>query len=401
MNFEPSYTHALERLSRFVPKAGRDYAARRNYDRPAHPDVSTLSPYLRHRILTEAEVLAAVLGRHSAQAADKFIQEVFWRSYWKGWLELRPQIWGDYQLQLRAAIDDVQTQSGLRGEFEAACLGDTDIDCFNSWALEIVNTGYLHNHARMWFASIWIHTLRLPWQLGADFFLRHLLDGDPASNTLSWRWVAGLHTVGKSYLARASNIESYTDGRFKPAADAFADAPLPLADAPRPAPRPCPRGDRFFATARTGLLLHDDDLSPGYLLEVGLKPIATLGMSTAKSRSPLCVAELPLRFADSAVKATCARYADRLGNTATLTSGETSAEAIADWARDAEIDQIVTPYAPTGPNAEILDTLTAMLEARGIALHRIMRAYDSAAWPHATAGFFKFKAHIPALLEGI
>jgi deoxyribodipyrimidine photo-lyase len=64
---------------------------------------------------------------------------------------------------------------------------------------ELVETGYLHNHARMWFASIWIFTLRLPWELGADFFLRHLLDGDAASNTLSWRWVAGLHTKGKHY----------------------------------------------------------------------------------------------------------------------------------------------------------------------------------------------------------
>ncbi|WP_238189582.1 FAD-binding domain-containing protein [Methylobacterium frigidaeris] len=69
----------------------------------------------------------------------------------------------------------------------------------------------------MWFASIWIFSLRLPWELGAEFFLRRLLDGDPASNTLSWRWVAGLHTRGRPYLARRDNIRDFTEGRHDPA----------------------------------------------------------------------------------------------------------------------------------------------------------------------------------------
>ena len=66
---------------------------------------------------------------------------------------------------------------------------------------ELKETNYLHNHARMWFASIWIFTLDLPWQLGAEFFMKHLYDGDAASNTLGWRWVAGIQTQGKNYLA--------------------------------------------------------------------------------------------------------------------------------------------------------------------------------------------------------
>jgi deoxyribodipyrimidine photo-lyase len=69
----------------------------------------------------------------------------------------------------------------------------------------------------MWFASIWIFTLGLPWRIGADFFYRHLLDGDAASNTLSWRWVAGLHTRGKAYAAESWNIEKFTGGRFNTA----------------------------------------------------------------------------------------------------------------------------------------------------------------------------------------
>ncbi|BAU31831.1 deoxyribodipyrimidine photo-lyase [Microcella alkaliphila] len=98
----------------------------------------------------------------------------------------------------------------------------------------------------MWFASIWIFTLRLPWQLGADVFLRNLLDGDPASNTLSWRWVAGLQTRGKTYQATADNIARFTDGRYRPRGLATTAEPL---DGPPPPPagaapeqRPLTRG---------------------------------------------------------------------------------------------------------------------------------------------------------------
>ena len=98
--------------------------------------------------------------------------------------------------------------------YQNALIGNTGIDCFDFWVNELLEYGYLHNHARMWFASIWIHTLNLPWQLGADFFLKNLLDGDTASNTLSWRWVAGLHTQGKNYIATESNINKYTNNRF-------------------------------------------------------------------------------------------------------------------------------------------------------------------------------------------
>ncbi len=212
-HFIPTRTAGLERLARFLPHAGADYARMRNFDLGAghHHHVSTLSPYIRHRLVTEAEVLQSVLARHSASAAEKYVQEVFWRTYWKGWLEQRPTVWDIYQADLRAALDAVQTQSGLRSAWSAACNGTTGIDAFDHWAQELVQTGYLHNHARMWFASIWVFTLRLPWELGADFFLRHLLDGDPASNTLGWRWVAGLQTRGKTYLARPDNIQKFTD----------------------------------------------------------------------------------------------------------------------------------------------------------------------------------------------
>ena len=117
----------------------------------------------------------------------------------------------------------------LSSSYEKAINAETQFDVFNDWVKNSKRNGYLHNHARMWFASIWIHTLELPWFLGADFFLKHLLDGDEAVNTLSWRWVAGLHTKGKSYLARPSNIKKYTGERYNP--QGLATKTLSLKDA--------------------------------------------------------------------------------------------------------------------------------------------------------------------------
>jgi len=215
---KPSRSLALEKLTDFIPKAGLNYRNKRNYDfGPSnHNYVSQLSPFIRRRILTETEVLRAILNKYSLPSSEKFVQEVFWRTYWKGWLEMRPSVWLDYQNDLSRLENQIMTQAGLRKSWETACEGKTEIDCFDFWACELKETGYLHNHARMWFASIWIFTLNLPWQLGADFFLRHLLDGDPASNTLSWRWVAGLQTQGKTYLARRDNISKFTNDRFDP-----------------------------------------------------------------------------------------------------------------------------------------------------------------------------------------
>jgi deoxyribodipyrimidine photo-lyase len=384
--FTPTRTAGLERLAAFLPQAGRDYAARRNHDVAGHADVSRLSPWLRHRLLTEAEVNAAVLARHSESAAAKFLQEVGWRSYWKGWLELRPGIWGAYRQGLTAALNRVQTEAGLRAGVEAACKGETGIDAFDHWARELATTGYLHNHARMWVASIWIFTLRLPWELGADFFLRHLLDGDPASNTLSWRWVGGIQTRGKTYLARPDNIASYTGGRFRPTGLATDAPPLPWV--PHPAPRALPEADLRLSGGRTGFLLHEDDLSPGFLLSA-VDPVATALLAIPEARSPLAVAPHVGAFVRGAVQDAAARWVGRLGEVRGL-DADMSAEALAEWATEARLAQIVTPYAPVGPVARRLDEVQALLTARGIDLVRVMRPEDAASWPNATKGFFDY-----------
>lgn len=386
--FPPARAAGLDRLRRFVPQAGADYARRRNHDlgRDAHEGVSQLSPWIRRRLITEEEVLAAVLGRHSARAAEKFVQEVVWRSYWKGWLEMRPSVWTAYRAGVLRALDRVATEGGLRRDWEAACRGETGLDAFDAWARELVETGYLHNHARMWVASIWVFTLRLPWELGADFFLRHLLDGDPASNTLSWRWVAGLQTQGKTYLARASNIETYTGGRFRP--EGLAPSAPPLEGPPHPPVGPVPCSDGIDPAAPTGLLLTEEDLAPGFVFEAGVRPRATAFLSRTAGLSPLAVAPHVGAHVRGAMEDTAARWAERLGPVTWLGA----ADEIASWAAREGLTQIVTPWPCTGPVAEALD---------GTGVRRIVRPWDAAAWPHATHGFFRFKNHIPALLGQI
>lgn len=392
IRFSPTRTAALERLAAFTPKAGRDYTAGRNYDLPGHPHVSTLSPYIRHRLITEAEVLEAVLGRYSPSTAEKFVQEVFWRTYWKGWLEMRPSVWTDYRHGVTGALNRVQTESGLRREWEAACSGETGIDAFDHWARELVETGYLHNHARMWFASIWIFTLRLPWELGADFFLRHLLDGDPASNTLGWRWVAGLQTRGKHYVARVSNISKYTEGRFGEGMYLNTQAP-PLDGPPHPPRMDAPAGDRTDSALRTGLVLTEEDLSPGFVLDQ-IQPEATCFLSAADGRSPLAVAPGVMGFTQEAMADCAARYAARLGP---VTGPMADPVRVADWARDLGLEQIVLPYAPVGPAAERIDALRGALGPQ-VPVVQVMRPYDALCWPAATAGFFKFKEQIPRFI---
>ncbi len=377
--FDATYTAGLSRLNDFVPDAGSTYARKRNYDDVAH--VSALSPYIRHRIITEADVLKATLARHSPQAAEKFIQEVYWRTYWKGWLEMRPGVWAAYRADLQAALNRVQTQSGLRQEWEAACKGETGIDCFDHWAKQLAETGYLHNHARMWFASIWIFTLRLPWTLGADFFMRHLLDGDPASNTLSWRWVGGLQTIGKTYLARPDNIEKYTEGRFRPTG--LATFAAPLEGTPHPARSPVPISDNIDPNLRTGVLITEEDMSPGWVLKQ-TKPVATAIIQTTTARSPLAVSPLVANFISDGLDDSAARFGERLGTVTKVTS-----DTLRDWMRTHDIEQVVTPYLPTGPARDAL---------RDAKLIQLIRPYDASAWPHATHGFFRFKDKIPQLL---
>ncbi len=213
MNVPTSRNYALKKLDNFIEKNLLEYSKLRNFDFGIQnkKNISCLSPYVSHGIISEIEIINKVLKKHLFNKSEKFIQEILWRIYWKGWLELRPSVWDDYLISLKMYRKKYKVNKNYLNAIE----GNTNIDCFNDWVKELKETNYLHNHARMWFASIWIFTLDLPWELGAEFFLKHLYDGDTASNTLSWRWVAGIQTPGKHYLASEWNIKKFTNNRYK------------------------------------------------------------------------------------------------------------------------------------------------------------------------------------------
>lgn len=389
LHFPPSRTVGLEQLARFVPAAGRLYDVGRNTD--AGPDrpsaVSRLSPYVRHRLITEQEIVSHILGVHSLNAAEKFVQEVLWRTYWKGWLEMRPSIWSgfleerDHQRSAFPALHDIM-------KAEAGQIG---IEGFDDWARELVETGYLHNHARMWFASIWIFTLRLPWSLGADFFLRHLLDADPASNTLSWRWVAGLQTVGKTYLATTENIARYTNGRFAP--KGLAREAVALTEAPIESARNLSDTIQYDPTIPSILLVTHEDMYPESMF------------GDSKFRSVVVAADPDLLWGDGArhfVRAaaleTSVRAGEHFGCAAHLIE-KLDADRLIAAADAAGVKQIATPYAPVGPVADAFALLTPVLASAGIQFAQVRRAWDQSFWPHAKKGFFPFKERIPNVLR--
>ncbi len=391
--------YALGRLKRFLPRAGRAYADTRNSDLGPHQrsNVSTLSPWIRHRLILEEEVIDAVLGHHSLSAADKFVQEVFWRTYFKGWLEHRPQVWQRYCAEVHGLMDALASNSELRQRYEAAIEARSGIDCMDAWTRELIETGYLHNHARMWFASIWIFTLKLPWQLGAQFFLSHLFDGDPASNTLSWRWVAGLHTKGKTYLARASNIEKFTEGRFNPVGQLSGTA-RPIMEADPGLPIAVHPAERLEAGEPFLLLVTTEDCSPEQLSLPGA-PEAVLGVTTAGSDLPMPASAQVRQFAVHSVEDALGRCDAQFGIPSELRETDAWADLLKDRAQELGVKTIVTAYMPVGHVADRLKQATSSLEKDGIRVVQVRRDYDIVAWPHATKGFFALRKKIPHVLD--
>ena len=390
VNFIPSRDVALERLAHFVPSAGRSYGERRNTDAgPNQPaGVSRLSPYVRHRLITEQEIIAQVLAEHSLTVAEKYVQEVLWRTYWKGWLQMRPSIWSrfleEHERQRDACHDHRAITDAERGL--------TGIDGFDDWARELVETGYLHNHARMWFASIWIFTLRLPWALGADFFLRHLLDADAASNTLSWRWVAGLHTVGKTYLANADNIARYTNGRFSP--KGLAQEAIALMEPEANPPRDLDESPRPDASQPSLLLVTHEDMHP----ESAFNRAYDFRSALIAADPNWLWGDAARHFVSVATEDVTARTAAHFACPARIIN-TLDAETLIASANAANIRHIITSFAPVGPVADALARLAPVLAQEGITLVPIRREWDSRFWPHAKKGFFAFKEKIPALLR--
>lgn len=390
--FPASRAAALAQLAAFLPHAGDDYARWRNHhDRNGAPTTSRLSPAIRRRLIGEAEVCAAVVARHGAVAAARFIEEVCWRSYWVGWLQQRPAIWRRWRDDVATLTTSLITNPDLAARHAAAVAGRTGIDCFDAWATELAATGWLHNHARMNFASIWVFTLRLPWQLGAELFWQRLLDACPASNTLSWRWVAGLHTPGKTYLADPETIRAMAGGRFAVAAPLARTAVVPP-DAGIPAPTAIVAPDRDDAAARSGLLVMSSD----YSLET--LPLPRLAAVAAPDRVSRDLSPRRAAFGNAVRSDAVDRAAAHAGVAPDDLASDDLVAATRAWAARHRLAQIVTADAPVGPIAARLDRLAPALAADGVRLVRLRRAWDDVAWRHASRGFFAFRKAIPDLL---
>ena len=364
---------ALLALRDFIEGPVLHYARLRNHIADRHTHVSRLSAAIAHRLVTEAEVLCAVLRVHKSTTVEKFVQEVVWRSYWKGWLELHPGVWRDFA--------DAASAGGPLAERLQE--GQSGCAAMDACARELVSTGYLHNHARMWWASFWIHRAGLPWKAGARIFFDHLLDADAASNTLSWRWVAGLQTPGKTYLVRRSNLDSY-----------WPDAPSegleqldgePLVDIPQDSADRSLRGMENFPEAPgdsvAGLLLHEEDLS----LECG--PLSQFHPTAACFWKTPARSSIRAAWLNRAAEDARARAENHFQKNVTEVQ---ALDSLKDWVETHDLRRIVMAAPSVGPVRDSLEPFLQWCGECGIVVTRFRRRWDARVFPLAKAGFFPF-----------
>jgi hypothetical protein len=387
---------ALDYWNAFLPRV-KDYATRRNQLEARNGNVSRLSPALRHRLLTEDEVIRATLDEYGFAPAEKWLQEICWRRYWKGWLEMRPQVWTSWRHRVRELRRDLPGE--VLEKADAVAAGKSGVACMDAIARELIKTGYLHNHARMWWASFWIHAEGLPWELGADFFFRHLLDADPASNTLSWRWVAGLQTPGKTYLVRRSNLEKYAPQslrRDKRGSERIADGavtPIFQKEHADTSKRPLPEFQTTLpaTSGRSGLWLHADDLAP----EIG--PLAAFTPTAVAAFTSERIYRQHYALSDARVAALRAVLADGIARAAAhyrcpsvVLEANDTVTCLGEWARTHRLEEVIAFAPAVGPIHDLLPRLSPHLAELGIRLTLIQRPSDAFAFSLASAGFFPF-----------
>ena len=366
-------SEALNALEEFASGPVLRYARLRNHIAEGHSHVSRLSAAISHRLVSEAEVLRAVLKNHKPASVEKFLQEVCWRSYWKGWLESRPAVWRDFA---DAPPSDDPLAETLR-EGKSGCAA------MDAFARELVGTGYMHNHARMWWASFWTHRAGLPWREGARFFLDHLLDADAASNTLSWRWVAGLQTAGKTYLVRRSNLETYwpdvpTEGLDQLEGEPHIRIPPDSADRSRREIENLPESP---GEGEAGLLIHEEDFSPECEAFRDFRPKAAfLWKTPPRSR----VRAEWLQCASEDVRARAESHFQIAVPTAD------SLAALTDWVEAHGLRRVVMAAPCVGPVDDSLKSFRNWCGERDISIVRLRRRWDSKAFPFSKAGFFPF-----------
>jgi deoxyribodipyrimidine photo-lyase len=369
------------------------YGARRNFVGMTHDDVSRLSPAIRLGLITPEEIVRETLAAHDLRRVEKWVQEVCWRSYWKGWLEMRPQVWTSWRQRVRELRESLPKDVIARTQEVSE--GRSGVAIMDRFANELRETGYLHNHARMWWASFWIHAEQLPWELGAEFFFQHLLDADPASNTLSWRWVAGLQTAGKTYLVRRSNLERYCessmladttgmdrleDGCVTPTiATDHADLTRhPLPELPTALSQP---------SGRVGIWIHADDLCLETSPLATMHPVSIATVTSDATYAHYGLSERRVLSIHTTLQDGLTRAGAHFQCPITMTDSRSTAEALQTWAECEKLDAIVAMSPHVGP---VADALPAIRLSLNVPLHLVRRPWDAQIFPAAKSGFFPF-----------
>ena len=370
--FTKSKSKLIESIKQFSDTQILSYSFDRNFDYGIpHNNVSRLSPYLRRRFISEYEVLKTVLNKHKYENIEKFIEEIFWRTYWKGWLETHPYVYKEYELKHHNQI--IPTKTGIK--------------CFDHWKDELIETGYLHNHSRMWFASIWIFTLKYSWESGANFFKNNLIDWCPACNTLGWRWVAGIQTIGKPYIARAENIKHFTGNRFYPKGQLHEDVTLSsiVSSHQKAIDINFPKENLITETDNLGIILNNNDLT----LNQEFKDL-NINYHTClfklKNGNPLIN-----KFENDI-------FEDIINNNNQIELVETI-ESLLRWIELKKIKKLILPYETVGNEIFKNSSFLNQLSDKKVTYQFYAREWDTNAFSYAKKGFFNFKKNIPYLLK--
>jgi len=378
MNFEASRTFAEKKLNSFIDNNLNEYSKLRNFDFGPNKrsNISCISPYVTHGVINEIEIIKKSLKKYSFFKNEKFIQEVLWRVYWKGWLELRPDVWTDFKYSLKKLKKEYENNN----KYIEAINAKTNIDVFNSWVNELKNFNYLHNHTRMWFASIWIFSLKLPWQLGAEFFLQNLYDGDAASNTLGWRWVAGVQTKGKHYIATEWNIKKFTNNRFN---NIKLNENAPPVNEDKFYKIISKNFNNLLPTDDRALIVFDNNLSFETSDFVNQKFDKILLVSNDNKNRQIILSEKLIEFKNALIKDQKKRLNERSINCEIIT--------IEDLLKIK--DKIYALYPEVGENLDYLNS--NKLEN----ISFLYRKIDQYSWKFCNKGFFNFKNYIPKIIQ--
>ena len=273
--------------------------------------------------------------------------------------------------------------------------GNTNIEPFNEWVKLLKSNGYLHNHVRMWFASIWIHYLEIPWQLGCNFLYENLLDGDVASNLLSWRWVAGLQTFGKKYIATEENINKYTNNRYL----GF--------KLPKVRNVLLKNEDRILNSISASKLkesykncafiIMDNNLNLELFQKVKTQIKALILLKF--NLKPIKKSQTVIKFQKGIYKEFVQKEINEKIKYYEFQLPDENHKFIS-FLKNNKIKNLLLDYYRIGYEKDIFDDLIFKIKDK-ILVHNILDSFYDQSWEHCKKGFFKFKEKIPMLLQNL